>query len=217
MRKISFVLVIVLLLGLIGTTAFAKTSETGNGAPSGAHFTLNIIGTTEKNMDEEKSGGHVIFALYNKSSGKTSTRILLRQGEDFAVLDKDGTDGEAKFQLPNDLYYLANEETIISKYAVYVRALGKPGEGTLTSGFIDEYGHEWLSVGSVTLKKTAGQPPKFINATKDLFSVEVDMDSDGATEIYPLFSDALAEYFWDLDGTLRHVQMRFYEETTIIK
>jgi len=215
MKKLSLILVLVLLMGVIVAPGFAKT--TGNGAPAGPHFTLNIIGTSEKNMEPDKEGGHVIFALFNKATGKTSTRIMLGQGEDFRVLDKDGTDGEAKFQLPNDLYVVANEETITSKYAVYVRALGKPGTSTLTSGFIDEYGDEWFSLGSVTVTKKAGQPPKFVNATRDLFSITY-IDPDTLKEVtVPLFADELCEYFWDLDGTLRHLQMRFYEEETRIK
>lgn len=215
MKKLSLVLIVVLLMGLLVVPGFAK--DTGNGAPPGKHFTLNVIGTPEKNMPEGKEGGSVIFALFNKATGKTSTRIMLAQGEDFRVLDKDGTDGEARFQLPNDLYVVANEETIISKYAVYVRALGKPGTATLTSGFIDEYGEEWFSLGSVTLTKKAGQPPRFVNASKDLFSITY-IDPDTLKEVtVPLFDDELCDYFWDMDGNLRHLQMRFYEEITTIK
>lgn len=216
MKRLSLILVVMLLMGVLVAPSFAKT--TGNGAPSGPHYTLNIIGTSEKNMDNPQSNGHVIFALYNKASGKVSTRIMLSQGEKFSVLDKNGTDGEAAFQLPNDLYLSAEVDgTIISKYAVYVRALGKPGSATITPGFIDESGVEWFSVGTVTVKKKAGQAPKFVNATRELFSVTYydPILADYVTA--PLFADELCEYFWDLDGNLRHLQMRFYEETTYIK
>lgn len=215
MKKVSLLLVVMLLMGMMIAPGFAKV--TGNGAPAGHHYTLNIIGTSEKNMEAPSSNGHVIFALFNKASGKTSTRIMLGQGEDFAVLDKNGTDGQAMFQLPNDLYITATEETIISKYAVYVRALGKPGTATLTAGFIDEYGEEWFSLGSVTVTKKAGQAPKFFNASRDLFSITY-IDPDTLKEVtVPLFADELCDYFWDMDGNLRHLQMRFYEETTTIK
>src|SRR5262245_23826633 len=67
---------------------------TGNGAPSGQHYNLNIIGTTAKKM--EVDNGNVIFVPL---AGKT--KISLLEGDDFQVLDKNGTDGEAVFQLPN--------------------------------------------------------------------------------------------------------------------
>src|SRR5512147_1909586 len=69
---------------------------TGNGAPSGTHFNLNIIGVkNEKEMSLEVNSGHVIFVPL-----QGRTKILLAEGE-YAVLDKNATDGEGAFQLPN--------------------------------------------------------------------------------------------------------------------
>jgi len=98
----------------------------GNGSPSGAHYNLNIIGTKEKSADMDGSNGHVIFV---PMEGKI--KIELQEG-DFAVLDANGTDGVAQFQLPDpglDPYVVgdAGDADIETDYSVFVRPLGKPG------------------------------------------------------------------------------------------
>src|SRR5215213_8489563 len=67
---------------------------TGNGAPKGAHYNLNIIGVP-KGKAMSNGSGNVIFV---PETG--STKIMLSEGP-FDVLDKNGTDGQAAFQLPN--------------------------------------------------------------------------------------------------------------------
>lgn len=102
----------------------------GNGAPQGPHdYQLNIIGTTDKvdNTDGDWGGeGHRIFVdLYGES------RISLSEG-DYGVLDANGTDGWASFQLPApglDAYVVgeAGSADVESDYSVFIRPLGKPG------------------------------------------------------------------------------------------
>ncbi len=53
-------LALVLALAAIITTPALAIAQTGNGAPNGAHYNLNIIGTKEKNGDMT-GGGNVIF------------------------------------------------------------------------------------------------------------------------------------------------------------
>src|SRR5213079_3453371 len=94
---------------------------TGNGAPSGSHFNLNIIGVShDKNPNMNGNGaGNVIFVdLGTRTGDAVTTKILLSQAGDgvFDVLDKNGTDGEASFSLPAP-----------GGYTVWARALGKPG------------------------------------------------------------------------------------------
>lgn len=61
----------------------------GHGAPSGAHYNLNIIGVPqEKTADMDGNSGHRLFV---NLEGKS--RIMLEKGESFAVLDANGTDG----------------------------------------------------------------------------------------------------------------------------
>jgi len=101
----------------------------------GEHFNLNIIGVKEKTMDDDIAAGNVIFVnLYGE------TVIGLVQGEDYAVLDKNGTDEDgALFQLPDpgfepyvtELPWGFDTET---DYSVYARPLGKPMTGaTITT------------------------------------------------------------------------------------
>ena len=101
------------------TAVFATHGITGNGAPNGAHYNLNLIGVGDKSADMDGNNGHRIFV---KLSGKT--KILLIEGDSFKVLDANGTDGDsAKFQLPNPDPD-GDGKTV---YSVFARALGKPG------------------------------------------------------------------------------------------
>ena len=89
----------------VTTVAAAQKAMTGNGAPSGSHYNLNIIGVShDKNPNMNGNGsGNVIFVdLGSKTGDAVTTKILLSQAADgvFEVLDKNGTDGEASFSLP---------------------------------------------------------------------------------------------------------------------
>jgi len=72
-------------MAAIFASAFALA---GNGAPSGAHYNLNIIGVQKnKTVDMTGNSGHRIFVpLWGNA------KILLTEG-DYAVLDANGTDG----------------------------------------------------------------------------------------------------------------------------
>src|SRR5262245_17474130 len=88
-------------LGLASCALDAGSSDgvylTGNGAPSGTHFNLNIIGVPKgKSADLSTNDGRRIFMPLEGRA-----RINLAEGADFAVLDANGTDGSAAFQLPN--------------------------------------------------------------------------------------------------------------------
>src|SRR5438128_1858612 len=93
------------------TVAFAGAPQhavrAGNGAPSGPHYNLNIIGVPkDKSADMTGDNGHRIFVdLGSKSGAAVTTRIMLSQSFDgtFEVLDANGTDGEASFKLPAHL------------------------------------------------------------------------------------------------------------------
>jgi len=204
LKKIFAGLVLATLVATMVATTLAKPADKGNGAPSGAHFNLNIIGVPkEKNMPEGL-GGNVIFVALGKSEAIT-TRIHLEMGDEVAVLDKDGTDRSATLQLPDpypdDVSPGINtgEEAV---YKIYVRALGKPGgSATITSGFIDEFGGEWLSLESVEVTRTKGQS-KFSDQTLKLTTIYVDITDDDVDNPlrYNLFGNELWDYFWDYDN-----------------
>lgn len=94
----------------------------------GNHYTLNIIGVNnEKSVEDMKTGGVIFVPI----EGNTKTKIYLSEG-DFDVLDANGTDGVAEFQLPKPGYEAYNvadpgDKDTVSDYSVFVRPLGKPG------------------------------------------------------------------------------------------
>ncbi len=202
-------------------------ATTGNGAPSGAHFTLNIIGVSKdkkalmQSSDyDEKQIGRRIFADF---MGKT--RIMLTEGA-FAVLDANGTDGEASFRLPKPDADYNN----VSDYSAYVRALGKPGgSATIVNCATLTYDMEWLGLyagdeycetataGGISLERTAGGS-KFVNVTRDLLYVQIDIDGDGDIDNIPLFDSRLENYLWEYDNNgLKLVQIRFYPVGTNVQ
>src|SRR5438094_984436 len=100
------------------------SNQTGNGAPSGPHYDLNLIGVPKaKSPDLTGGDGHRIFVPLDGT-----TRINLSEG-DFAVLDANATDGVGAFQLPNP----DPLNTGFTTYSVFARALGKPGGSSVTT------------------------------------------------------------------------------------
>jgi hypothetical protein len=204
---------------------------TGNGAPSGAHYTLNIIGVPkEKSASFDGGSGHRIFVGLGRT-GAATTRINLKEGE-FAVLDANGTDGTAAFQLPNP----DPDGDGTTAYSVYARALGKPGgKATMQSCYEDDLG-TWCAVDftggvePITLERTKGGAPKFTNVSKDLLYVDYctawAVGDDGlpgteddvctSVEQIGLFSNTLLSYYWSYSNEgLKLAQLRFYEVPTV--
>jgi hypothetical protein len=212
LKKICAILITtVILLTFAVSPVYAVI---GNRAPSGAHYNLNIIGAKyDKNANFSGGDGHRIFVDLNGS-----TKIMLAEG-DFAVQDANGTDGTAKFQLPNP----GPANSVTSQYSVYARALGKPGgKADMTTGayqWIDldadgvvDDGELFLrmSVITLSLNRTNGKQV-FDNVTKYLLYMYADLNGDGVAERYNLFNDALQDYFWQYDNQgLKLAQLRFY-------
>jgi hypothetical protein len=205
--KVVALLTVTVLLVL---SALPVSAGKGNLAPSGPHYNLNLIGVPkDKTASMDNNSGHRIFVpLWGKA------KILLIEGDTFDVLDANGTDNDgAAFQLPNP--DPDNDGT--TEYSVWARALGKPGgEAQMTTCAYDEYGVEWCSVAVLELTRTKGKS-KFENVSKELLYIYVDLDEDGNLERYPLFDEALQDYFWDYDNSgLKLVQLRFYEVPTTV-
>lgn len=219
MKKIFPALGVVVLAGVLAMTAspFGSQAASGNGAPSGAHYNLNIIGVQNpKTADMTDSTGHVIFVPLSGT-----TKIMLSMG-DYQVLDANGTDGKAAFQLPNP--DPDNDGT--TTYSVYARALGKPnGSAKMTTcatgpgldGILGTADDELLcSVGSLTVTRSKGKTT-FTNVSKELLYIYTDLDGDGLAEHYNLFNDKLQDYFWQYDNSgLKLLQLRFYPIPTAV-
>lgn len=195
-KVIAIVLAVALVAVLIPGIALAGKDVTGNGCPSGPHYNLNIIGVShEKEGMGDKEGGHVIFVeLYSTKSGKVrvATDILLSSGADFYVLDKNGTDGEASFQLPAD---------VATEWTVWVRGLGKPGgEADMKTCAWDPVAEEYVCGLSHVEIRTKGKKT-FTDVTSELLYI------DGI----PLFDPVYEDYFWSYKNNgLKLAQLRFY-------
>lgn len=181
-------------------------ASTGNGAPSGAHYNLNIIGKDGKTCPANTVGGNRIFVALTGN-----TKILLSEGT-FDVLDYCGLDGSASFQLPNPDPANSGAAT----YSVWARALGKPGgtSSTTTCAADPITGDLYCSVYSMVQIRNAGKSI-FTNVSKELLYIYVDLNGDGTLERYPLFDSALQDYYWQYDNNgLRLMQLRFYPIST---
>lgn len=185
----------------------ARHKATGNGSLSGSHYSLNIIGVPrDKTADMTGNSGHRIFVSLNGN-----TKIDLSEG-DFQVLDANGTDGRAGFQLPNP----DPDGDGVTSYSVFARALGTPGGSstTTTCATDPDTGDIVCSQDSLVLVRDRGGS-KFNNVSRELLFIYADLDGDGTTERYALFDDALMDYFWDYDNQgLKLAQFRFYEVAT---
>ncbi len=92
-NKLAVAIVVLIAAALIVPTAMA----TGNGAPSGPHYNLNLIGKDKTDiLPGDTQGGNRIFVnLYGKST------IWLNESDTFAVIDPDATDKNGGlFDLP---------------------------------------------------------------------------------------------------------------------
>ena len=183
---------------------------------NGEHYNLNIIGK-DKHADVGDSSGHTMFV---KLDGKT--RIYMTQNESgvFDVVDRNGLDGRAEFNIAPGYYN------------IYARALGKPG-GKVK---IDAYGNftdavegtQLILLGYVNIAREKGKPQS-VNINH-LFYVDVTLCT--AAEIDPdtgelvctewttyedfwVFDiDELIEYYWEYNNKgLKLLQVRFYECT----
>jgi hypothetical protein len=179
----------------------------GNGAPSGAHYDLNIIGVSNpKSTDMSGGDGHRIFVPL-----QGSTKINLREG-DFQVLDANATDGTGAFQLPNP----DPDGDGVTAYSVFARALGTPGGSSITTTCATDptTGDVICSDQTLLLVRGTGGS-KFANVSKELLYVIADLDGDGVLDKVGLFSDQLQDYFWQYDNNgLRLAQIRFYDVPT---
>ena len=186
---------------------FAKPSGGGNGAPSGGHYNLNLIGVP-RDKSATITNGNRIFIHY-----EGQVDILLREGP-YKVIDANGTDDdEATFQLPNP--DPENDGGMLA-YSVWIRPVAGKGDISFQSCFTEADGSgTWCYAGSLVQNLTKSN--RFTDVSRDLLQVCADVD-DGAgidLELVPLFDEQGRDYFWHVDNDgMRNVQMRFYDIAT---
>ncbi len=198
-------IIAVVVVSLTAAYAFAGV---GNEMPSGPHYNLNIIGSKYE-KDVGQSMGHTLFVKLN---GKT--RIYMTQATDgqFVVVDRDGTDGTAEFNIAP------------GHYDVYARALGKPnGEVHIESWgeFADADSVKLLKLGEVDLSRER-KKPQTVNINNLFYvTVTICVDYDEVAHVcneYVTYNNEwvfdiaeLLEYYWEYYNTeLKLLQVRFY-------
>jgi len=202
LKKLILVVIAVLTVALSAPVALAGT---GNDAPTGPHFNLNIIGVDHaKDGMGVKEGGHVIFVeLYSSIQGKVriATDINLVADNtapyEFMVTDGNGTDGVAEFQMPFD---------VADSYSVWVRGSGKPGDDiyanmklcALDLTTLDPL--DYICSTGYTIERPKGQR-KFVDVSSQLLFI-------GSV---PVFDPMYQDYFWSYQNNgLKLAQLRFY-------
>ena len=224
LSKVAAVFASPLLLSLIlvGGSASATNSTTGNGAPSGPHFDLNIHGTNGPVDMSTGSNGHDIFVpLSSAGTDSTSSEdcddIQLSQGPTFAVVNPDCWTGAARFpefQLPPPCSSTTTT-TCTTAYMVWMRALTPKGSATMQTCYTDTTGATpatYCATGAqmvILSKKTSAG--RFTDVTQQLLFY----CSASSNKLQPIFSPSTFTYFWDYDNNgLKHAQLRFYPATS---
>lgn len=126
--------VLAVALTLVVFNGTAKADHKDGHPPSGWCYNLQLIGVdkpkNDNTIDDWGGNGHRIFIKLNGH-----TKILLSEG-DFAVLDANGTDGTARFQLPANPCVDPDTGEVLDEcpvndpsfqcYSVWVREVGRP-------------------------------------------------------------------------------------------
>jgi hypothetical protein len=225
-----------LSLATVLAAAVATPVWAGNGAPSGAHYNLNIIGVENpKSSTLTGSDRHTIFVGLGskKPAAPVTTDIWLVPGE-FKVCDGNGFDAAydcagqqvgrgmngAVFQppcntaIPTD--FGCAEGTASARYEFWGRALGQPGGSALiTTCAYDDLGVRICSSENTLDVFSRGHGKQvFQDVTRALTTLQdVCFDLGGVVTCgdVSLFSTALQDYLWQYDNNgLRLAQIRFY-------
>ncbi len=232
--KKSMLVIFAIVISLPLTFSMALA---GNGAPSGPHYNLNLLGKDNcPGGDMIGSDRHTIFVKLNFSDADANNilgdnpgnyvtldktnKIFLSSGTDFQVTDGNACNkGGAAFTLP------AN---IATAWNIWIRELGKPG-GTgdivlcgVTAGADGIAGTAddeiVCSTNQVLLVRNTGKST-FRNVTQQLTTIEYQIitgyDANGnpiyVQDTATLFDSDFYQYLWDYDNNgLRLVQLRFY-------
>lgn len=191
-------------LMLIPLGGAQSSFATGNGAPSGAHYNLNINGVsnTANFPTADNSGGNVIFVPLNGHCD-----IGLTEGASFYVLDNNCMDGKANFQLPPP-----TTSTGSAQYTVWARAVGKPGgSSTLTTCATDPpTGEQLCSLNQVVTMRTHGKQT-FTNVTNQLTQLCYLNTTTNQVTCANIFDPTFENYLWSYDNNgVKVLQLRFY-------
>ena len=222
MKKFSKTTTLILLTAIVAGLSTAVMAGNGNNMPSGPHYELGLIGrpNTYNGSGTTDSSRHTIFIPLD-SSGYVDGKVKLlmtQSGAGFVVVDGDATaDGVAKLNIAPGYY------------AVFCRALGKPGGNiNFTAWFT-----YWLDVneqtlsdaiwmGNVDMTRPKGKSPTVEISKLFYYTGCLIYDPDGiegsGDEYNVCYSnewvfdiDGFNEYWWDITNNgLKRLEIRFY-------
>lgn len=197
--------------------------DNGNGTPDGVYFNLNIIGVEKGKTTDMTGEDGLLFVGF-----EGLTEINLTQGDDFRVVDADGTDGAAGFVLPNP----DPDGDGTTAYSIWVRHFGTGGNAT--SAFcvnMDKSGeattdregyYQVCSTDPLSVENSSLSVPLVEDISMDLltvsFETEIYITNAGGNEVtipagrHAIFDEIFEDYLWYYDTNgLRVLQLRFYE------
>jgi hypothetical protein len=209
MRRRLLVIAALALAGVLAvpSVALASKTATGNGAPSGPHFNLNIHGMSKSNGTSYS--GNNKNDIFVPLTGKCT--IHLQKGTPFEVVQPNCTKHtSAMFQLPTPC---TTTTCTTFAYEVWVRAVTPKGHATMSTCYVTPTtGTTFCSTRVVTLSKHR----KFSTVTTTLLTV-----CTATTDTFtPIFATSNKTYLWQYTNSgLRLAQFRFYpitKPTTIV-
>ena len=199
----------VLSIGLVGAGA-----GTGNGAPTGPHFNLNIHGVAGGQGFNGNNQNDIFVPL----QGKCQINLVQAPTTDYQVLQPDCVNNPpASFELPapcaiDSTSGLCSGTTTF--YSVWARALGKPGgsSSTQTCATDPNDGQLVCSIGAfVSVQTRKSGKSSFSDVSGDLLFLTT-CATNGKTVSTPIFSQNYQNYFWQYDNQgLKLLQLRFYQ------
>ena len=167
-KTLAIVLATVMLLSLVPATAALAAKPmndgenyNGNGAPSGKHYNLNIIGAPKDKRNWDGDSGGNGARIFVDRTGQTV--FWVGNGTSFAITDHDGTDGKVGTGIedPGIIFpYNPLETEHTWRVEIYIRMVGPKGSGSDWAsyvpggtGFTDPNGDEWGLWDSFSLAK----------------------------------------------------------------
>jgi hypothetical protein len=201
------------IAALLAVAVLSASAGTGNGAPSGPHFNLNIHGVAKGQGFSGNNRNDIFVPL----QGKCQINLVQAQTFDFQVLQPDCVNNPpASFELPapcaiDPTSGLCGTTTTV--YSVWARALGKPGGSSSTTTCATDPTDGSLVCSlqefvSVQTRKTGKS--SFSDVSGDLLFLTTCVN--GKSVSTPLFSQNYDNYFWQYDNEgLRLLQLRFYQ------
>jgi hypothetical protein len=208
---LASVLCVLLAFGVLGASA-----TTGNGAPSGPHFNLNIHGVAGGQGFNGNNQNDIFVPLWTKNS-PCNINLVQAPTYDFQVLQPDCVNNPpASFELPAPCSIDATSGLCTSTttvYSVWVRALGKPGGSSnmKTCATDPSDGQLVCSIQAfVSVQARKSGKSSFTDVSKDLLFLTTCVN--GKSVSTPLFSQNYQNYLWQYDNQgLRLLQLRFYQ------